>query len=264
VIPLRVTLDLGAPQVETTTGPAAAAAVAAPTVAVPDETIFAAEIPAAQLANRQGYSDTFLGTGDLKVALPRVTKDKADVLTFGDNEHVLKYEHFSVVMSRSRRLCRFSAVNIDGTQEQLGLKRPGWRRDSRIDDGAQIRDECYGDAPKFARGHMTRREDPIWGDDESAARGNADSVHVTNVCPQMQTFKAGTWLDLEGYALDNAREADVKISVFTGPFFTPDDIVRDGVLIPAEFWKIIAFVEREGFGILPIRGANDIVYTGAG
>ena len=318
VIPLRVTLDIGAPQVQlATTGPAAPVAAA-----VPDETIFAAEIPAAQLADRQGYLDTFLGTGDLKVPLPRVTKDKADVLTFGDNEHVLKYEHFSVVMSRSRRMCRFSAVNIDGTQEQLGLKRPGWRRDSRIEHDEQIRDECYGDAPKFARGHMTRREDPIWGDDESAANGNADSMHVTNVCPQMQTFNAGTWLDLEGYALDNARDADVKICVFTGPFFTQDDIVRDGVLIPAEFWKIIAFVhddtgklcatgytqsqkdhitetefvfgefetyqrriadiqsrvglsfgrlakvdafvEREGFGALPIRGANDIVYTGAG
>jgi hypothetical protein len=28
--------------------------------------------------------------------------------------------------------------------------------------------------------------------------------------------------------------------------------------------KVDAFVEREGFGTLPIRGANDIVYTGAG
>ena len=316
VIPLRVTFDIGAPQIETTT------VTVSPGPAAVEQTAFSAEIPAAQLAARQGYVDTFLGAGDLKVALPRVTKDKADVLVFVDNEHVLKYEHFSVVMSRSRRMCRYSAVNIDGTQEQLGLKRPGWRRDSRIGRDEQIRDECYGDAPKFARGHMTRREDPIWGDDQSAANGNADSMHVTNACPQMQTFNAGTWLDLESYALDNARDADQKISVFTGPFFTPDDITRDGVLIPAEYWKIIAFVhddtgelcatgytqsqkdhitetefvfgefetyqrriadiqsrvglsfgrlskvdayvEPEGFGAQPIRGANDIVYTGGG
>ena len=239
VIPLRVTLDVGAPQIETTT------VTVSPGPPAVEQTTFSAEIPAAQLADRQGYLDTFLGTGDLKVALPKVTKDKSDVLTFGTNEHVLKYEHFSVVMSRSRRMCRFSAVNIDGTQEQLGLKRPGWRRDSRIGHDEQIRDECYGDAPKFARGHQTRREDPIWGDDETAANGNADSMHVTNACPQMQTFNAGTWLDLESYALDNAREADQKISVFTGPFFTPDDITRDGVRIPAEYWKIIAFVHDD-------------------
>ncbi|MCW2560507.1 MAG: non-specific endonuclease [Mycobacterium sp.] len=316
VIPLRVTLDVGAPQIETTTvtvspsgGPGAAA----------EQTTFSDEIPVEQLAGRQGYVDTFLGTGDFKVALPRVTKDKADILTFGDNEHVLKYEHFSVVMSKSRRMCRFSAVNIDGTQEKLGLTRPGWRRDGRIGKNEQILDECYGNAPKFARGHMTRREDPIWGDDESAANGNADSMHVTNVCPQMQTFNAGTWLDLESYALDNARDDDMKVSVFTGPFSTPDDITRNGVRIPAEYWKIIAFihddtgklcatgytqsqkdhitetelvfgefetyqhriadiqsrtglsfgrlakvdafVEREGLGAQPIRGANDIVYT---
>lgn len=251
VIPLRVTLDLGAPQLEpSTVGLAAAVGTPDSDVSVQpvvaDQVTFSSEIPAEQLANRGGYVDTFLGTGDLKVPLPRLTRDKADVLTFGDdNEHVLKYEHFSVVMSTSRRLCRFSAVNIDGTQEQLGLKRPGWRFDSRIGEGAQIRDECYGNSPKFARGHMTRREDPIWGDSDTAERGNADSMHVTNVCPQMQTFNAGTWLALESYALDNARDEDMKISVFTGPFLEPDDIVRDGVLIPAEFWKVIAFIHDD-------------------
>lgn len=243
VIPLRVTVDVGAAQIEPTTVTVSPSGGPGPSAS--EQTTFSAEIPAEQLAGRQGYVETFLGTGDLKVVLPKVTKDKADVLTFGNNEHVLNYEHFSVVMSGSRRMCRFSAVNIDGTQEQLGLKRPGWRRDSRIGHDEQIRDECYGDAPKFARGHMTRREDPIWGDDETAANGNADSMHVTNVCPQMQTFNAGTWLQLESYALENAREADQKISVFTGPFFTPDDITRDGVLIPAEYWKIIAFVHDD-------------------
>jgi len=64
-------------------------------------------------------------------------------------------------MSRSRRMCRFSAVNIDGRQSKK-KKRVGWRIDPRIPRQAQIREECYGDAPKFARGHMTRREDPVW------------------------------------------------------------------------------------------------------
>ena len=52
---------------------------------------------------------------------------------------------------------------------------------------------------------MTRREYPIWGTPEPAVRGNADSMHVTNAAPQMQPFNGGVWLELEDYALQNAR-----------------------------------------------------------
>jgi endonuclease G len=162
----------------------------------------------------------------------------------GRNESELRYEHFSVVMSRSRRMCRFSAANIDGQQSKK-KKRVGWRIDPRIPRAAQIRDECYGDAPKFARGHMTRREDPVWGTDTSATTGNADSMHVTNTVPQMQPFNAGVWLGLEDYALDHAREDDMRISVFTGPFLADNDPRRDGVAIPRRFWKVMAFVHDE-------------------
>ena len=80
-----------------------------------------------------------------------------------------------------------------------------------------------------ARGHMTRREDPIWGEPEDAALGNSDSMHVTNTVPQMQPFNAGIWLGLEDYALEHARDDQMRISVFTGPFFADDDPVRFGV-----------------------------------
>ena len=116
----------------------------------------------------------------------------------------LKYQHFSVVMSRSRRLCIFSAGNIDGSRPRR-FKRPSWRLDPRIPASQQIREECYGNAPLFARGHMTRREDPIWGEPDEAALGNSDSMHVTNTVPQMQPFNAGIWLALESYALEHAR-----------------------------------------------------------
>ena len=197
--------------------------------------------------DRVGYDPRFLGS-QFEVPLPMLVGAAAqDVLEFtvdGTTDHVLRYEHFSVVMSRERRLCRFSAVNIDGKNSKR-KRRVGWRIDPRIPRTAQIRDECYGDPPRFARGHMTRREDPVWGSDVTAARGNADSMHVTNVVPQMQPFNAGIWLGLEDYALDNAREDDMRISVFTGPFLAASDPIRDGVRIPRRFWKVIAFVHDE-------------------
>jgi endonuclease G len=61
----------------------------------------------------------------------------------------------------------------------------------------------------------------------------------------MQAFNSPIWLGLEDYALQNAREDDMRISVFTGPYFRDDDPVIDGVAIPVAFWKIIAFIHDE-------------------
>lgn len=198
--------------------------------------------------DRKGYTESFLGNNSI-VPLPKIVKQKMkkDILSFkinGENEMVLKYQHFSVVMSASRRLCFFSAVNIDGNTS-VPMKRGPWRLDPRIPANAQIMKECYGNAPKFSRGHMTRREDPIWGEDEDAAQGNADSMHVTNTVPQMQGMNAGIWLKLENYALQNARKDDMRISVFTGPVFKTGDPIKFGVSVPVSFWKVIAFVHDE-------------------
>jgi endonuclease G len=87
---------------------------------------------------------------------------------------------------------------------------------------------------------MTRREDPNWGPQAKAA--NADTFFVTNACPQIQPFNAGIWNDLEDYALQNSRQDDMRISVFTGPIFSAADPEYFDVRIPLRFWKVIAFI----------------------
>lgn len=197
-----------------------------------------------EYANRTGYDSKFLGNKQYLVNLPKV-KNKTDIVTLtGTKSTILKYTHFSVEMSKSRRLCFYSAVNIEGS-ELKKIKRTGWRYDSRIPEKYQIMKECYGNKPMFSRGHMTRREDPNWGTIEIAKLGNNDSMHVTNTVPQMQNFNSGIWLTLENYALENAREDAQKISVFTGPFFSDNDPIKFGVKIPVSFWKVIAFIHPE-------------------
>lgn len=200
----------------------------------------------ADYRDREGYQPNFLGRR-FAVGLPSVERDAEDVLDFetdGRSESELRYEHYSVVMSRSRRMCFFSAVNIDGNLSKKA-RRVGWKWDPRIPRDQQIMNECYGSPPKFSRGHMTRREDPGWGDAATAKRGNEDSMHVTNTTPQMQAFNAPIWLALEDYALGHAREDEMKISVFTGPYFADHDPDMYGVRIPLAFWKIIAFIHDE-------------------
>ena len=201
-------------------------------------------------ADRTGYDPAFLGTtSELRVDLPKKTTSPRDVLTFGTGRKKtseLKYEHFSVAMSRKRRLCIWSAVNIDGSNTS-SARRTGWRADPRIPREAQTVGgtgdlDVYGDPPKFARGHMTRREDPIWGPPDRAKLGNSDSMHLTNAVPQMQPFNAGIWLKLEDHALEHSEEDKMRICVFTGPIFDAEDPERFGVRIPLRFWKVIAFI----------------------
>jgi endonuclease G len=249
-IPIRVTVSVGVATADggATTPPAAVAATTVPDEDVEDVDIEAPRDPA-EYDDRDGYISGFLGNG-ASVPLPEVgAARRNDVVTFerrGQTERVLPYRHFSLAMSRSRRLCLFSAVNIDGNNSRK-MKRVGWRYDPRIPQELQILKECYGNAPKFSRGHMTRREDPIWGAVTLAAQGNEDSMHATNAVPQMQPFNAGIWLGLEDYALENSREDDMRISVFTGPFLARNDPVRFGVKIPRSFWKVIAFIHDETY-----------------
>jgi endonuclease G, mitochondrial len=204
------------------------------------------EAVAADYRDRGGYKPDFLGKRFV-VDLPKVARDIGDVLDFeldGTRATELKYEHFSVIMSRSHRMCFISACNIDGNQSRKSA-RVACKWDPRIPKHQQIMKECYGSPPKFSRGHMTRREDPGWGTPIIAKRGNEDSMHVTNVAPQMQAFNAPIWLALEDYALQHAREDEMKISVFTGPYFTKSDPEMYGVHIPLAFWKIIVFIHNE-------------------
>ncbi len=251
-VPLTLTVSLGTPVVG---GPAlgsktlTATASSGQAVAVSnslsgddDEIDVDVEARPEDYEDREGYQPLFIADREEFVCpLPVVTRASADVLDFefmGGRQTELKYENFSVVMSRNRRLCFFSAVNIDGSKTERA-SRVRWRWDPRISREEQVMKECYGNPPKFGRGHMTRRNDPSWG--PMAERGNRDSMHVTNASPQMQAFNSPIWLELEDYALENAIDDGMKIAVFTGPFFRSDDPVYHGVKVPVSYWKIIAF-----------------------
>jgi endonuclease G, mitochondrial len=119
----------------------------------------------------------------------------------------------------------------------------------------------------FQQGHLTRRQDPVWGDDaELIYRANADTFHVTNRAPQVGYFNMGIrkrnaegghaggqlhWRAIEDFVLNNAVADRQRVTVFTGPVFDDRyDIPWDrgnagmkGFKAPREYWKLI--VRRE-------------------
>ena len=192
-----------------------------------------------------GYDSAFLGL-EHRVELPQLSEEmKKDVSCMDNGSYVLDYTHFSIVMCRSRCLAYFTAVNIDGSQAK-NIKRSGdcWNFDPRIPQNAQYGNDLYA-KNDLDRGHLVRRLDPVWGD--KAAQANDDTFCFTNSSPQHKNLNQKIWLDLETYIMQNAKNYNLKVSVFTGPVFRSDDMLYRGKFkIPAEFWKVAVMIKDDG------------------
>ena len=163
-----------------------------------------------------------------------------------DGDREIRYCHFSVWLSKSRRFPRVVAWNIDGAKIKK-VSRTGIRfaKDERGGlDQFQIGDELYSDNP-IDRGHLARRADLCWGSVTEANQANRDSFFFSNITPQHQRFnqgqRHGIWGRLEDAIFEDVKVADLKISLLGGPILKKGDpSVRD-IPIPIEFWKLVAY-----------------------
>lgn len=209
------------------------------------------------MAKSEGYQPAFLGK-NLKVSLPqpdaRKVHDIAPVK--GSKEPLLHYTHHSVALSKTRKLPVFAAVNIDGKQFRQ-LKRnelfAGGSDDWTVDERApeyQWGSSLYtATGSHFDKGHMVKREDPQWGQNDDIAKEAARSTFFfSNCAPQVGDLNRKEWRSLEDYILKKESAAlALKISVFTGPVLSDDDpffvteIKGEQVQIPTLFWKLVYF-----------------------
>lgn len=200
--------------------------------------------PASELKGRGGYDASFLSGWKIPFPKPK-GKALTDARKIGSSIEI-KYTHFSVVLSKSRKMTLFGAVNIDGAKSRRIARTPiVWAFDGRISEKFQWGDALY-DNNDLDRGHMVRREDPVWGTMAEANQANEDTFHFTNSCPQMAGVNQHIWLGLEDYVLKHARADKMRVSVFTGPFFTKKDLKYRDALVPLSFWKVVAIVTDDG------------------
>jgi endonuclease G len=193
----------------------------------------------------EGYDPGFLGDAH-KLQLPALAANLlSKVAKLADGGEVLTYHHFSIVMNAERKLAFYTAVNIDGSKlVNVERDRDKWYFDPRLDNQLQSGPELYDDNP-LDRGHLVRRLDPCWGDVAVAA--GEDTFHFTNCSPQHAKLNQHDWLEVENYVLNTADNANARISVFTGPVFRDDDMLyRLKYQLPADFWKIVAFINKSG------------------
>lgn len=218
----------GRPAALQTPTPAAAAQRAKPRVHEP-----------AYFRGRQGYDANFIASLAVPLPSPGGARrgDTAPLLSGRGSE--LQYTHFSSIVSRSRRIPIVTACNLDG-KRRVKVPRPAnetWYFDGRIALEHQVGEALYEDNI-LDRGHLVRREDPVWG--PAAKTANIDTFHFTNCAPQVAAMNQRIWLGLEDYILNNADVHDLRVNVFTGPVFRDDDRLYRGVRIPMAYWKVVA------------------------
>lgn len=209
--------------------------------------------PLSYYQGRKGYNPDFLG---INIPLPELT---SKALAFGQvakiegtEDNILRYTHFSIVMCETRRLAFYTVVNIDGRQ-WIGLERgkDEWFFDPRIPDNLQVGNDFYSNEPGgnfFDRGHLVRRQDPIWGEQSTAKIANSDTFHFTNCSPQYFRFNQSEelWQGLENFILTNTDQDDLLATVFTGPIFQENDVFHRGIQVPQLFWKVVLVVDTAG------------------
>ncbi|WP_088344130.1 MULTISPECIES: DNA/RNA non-specific endonuclease [Rhodomicrobium] len=198
--------------------------------------------------DRDGYDPNFLGDGDLSLPMPLLNLvQAARAAETPDRDIVLKYRHFSVIMNAERRLAYCAASNIDGNSLRNPRRASKFQLDPRLPVERQAGDALYR-SNDFDRGHLVRRLDPCWGEEDAARQANTDSMFYPNIAPQHKDLNQKIWNDLEEHILQTVDDRNARVSVFVGCIFGDNDpeLRNSGVKVPMEFWKVIASTAPSG------------------
>lgn len=193
-----------------------------------------------------GYDSGFLSE---KVSIPKLSSQIVNDTFHVNGSKLIHYTHFSVCQSKSRRLPRFVAWNIDGSEiKSLSRKGIKFILDRRVPPQYQAGNELYADN-RYDRGHVARRADLVWGPLAEAKRANRDSFFFTNMTPQHEAFNqsslGGLWGKLENAIFEDVNVDGLKMSVMAGPIFRDNDVKYRNVKIPSDYWKLIAFRDED-------------------
>lgn len=268
-LPLEITVSIAIPSSAAAQAVAADARVAESAKTVGGaKTLRSGRAEAARIdrdyTNRNGFSRSFVP--GLKIDLGEMTEPVSSRIAPLREEPEKKrakgelvYENFSVIMDKAKHLALVTATNIDGetyiainrdtgepSKYQPRAEGDSWYKDPRITDAYTTGQEFYSEwSHLFDRGHLTRRNDPTWGD--NARRANFDTFHFTNCAPQHWTFNQSIdyWQGLERYVLEQGlwdTGLKRKLTVLQGPVFNDEtDLWADEAQIPSAFWKIVVW-----------------------
>lgn len=122
---------------------------------------------------------------------PELTQDSLRDAFEQNGSSIIDYTYFSLVMSRTRRFCRWVGWNIDrGGPRNLGRKGIPFVLDPKLPAKTQIGEDLYS-GNGLDRGHIAGGAGLLWGSLAEAKTPNTDSFFLTNITPQMDEFNQG-------------------------------------------------------------------------
>lgn len=223
----------------------------------PNQALTFEKLDPSDMADRDGYSRTFLG---MSVPLPRLKPNPR----FGGalvvprparagDRFELRYYNYSIIMCRDRRLAYFSASNLDFDAPATAAREDGrgdFRLDPRLDSGQQLGNRFY-EHNDYDKGHLTRRDDTAWGATwEDAVASNDDTFFYPNSAPQHYLFNRSDeftganldlWGDLENFISKQGAAQRARLAIFNGPIFSANDKPLHGALVPLRYYKIVVW-----------------------
>ncbi|MCU1349689.1 MAG: non-specific endonuclease, partial [Acidobacteria bacterium] len=206
------------------------------------------------------YDPHFLGRG-ATIPLPKPSAELRSEMHVVGASPVIDYVHYSLVMHAARHTAVFSACNIDGSRIVKGAGgKKTWQLDDRLGN-YQLGPEVYN-GTAWDKGHLTKREDVVWGTPSEAKSANESTYFYPNAAPQHGNFNRDEWKALEDWIFAWAKEDFYRLTVITGPILKKNDRqlsegdpdlrgIRDEILdpkhiyIPAAFWKILGFRHKD-------------------
>jgi endonuclease G len=202
---------------------------------------------------RKGYRTDFLGKGEKIVGFPQLSdalKEEAAPLLKQNDEFILHYHNYSVVMHKTRRFAMYSAANVSFAHRfEMGRPADTWRIDPRISAEHQV-GNFYYKSNQFDRGHLTRREDLEYGaTPQDALESAGDTCHYTNSTPMHGQFNQNkaTWQGLERHVLEDAIvNGRFNAQIITGSVFDELDPEYRGIQYPLQYWKVVVAINSKG------------------
>jgi endonuclease G len=209
-----------------------------------------------------GYNPKFFS--GFNFPLPKLTasqKKQRASLKANPDSFELKYTHFSIVQNKARRFAFYTATNIDGKSWKAFVKDSSrFKKEPAIADDHQTGGELYDlhqsqAGNDFDKGHITKFQDPQWGDDQTIEQAAADTMTFVNCVPQHHKLNRGAWKSLEDYILKKFTRKTgpngCKISVIAGPLllanapFYREEVNGQPFQIPCYFWKLIVYPNKQ-------------------
>ncbi len=197
-----------------------------------------------------GYNTNFLS--DIHLPLPEfttVTSGQIAETTELRQGIYADYINYTVVTNAKFRAPLYVALNIDQNKLKDTKRTDKWNLDWRIGEEFQLNNEYYRDNP-WDRGHMARRANASWGNNQrEAQRASDETFYYSNASLQHANFNQDEWLALEDWVLKLDLDADGLITEFIGPIY--GDFGRsisptgmEPAIVPSGFFKIVCFKNK--------------------